>query len=88
MQVIKYIPYVPPAAEQFEEEEGFVFDGAAAPAPVAEKEPVTEEDMFDGVEEDEPEEVKEPVKRKKKQEVEADEEDDIEDIIAEWGKSN
>lgn len=88
VQVIKYIPYVPPAAEQFEEQEGFVFDGAAAPAPVAEKEPVTEEDMFDGVEEDEPEEVKEPVKRKKKQEVEADEEDDIEDIIAEWGKSN
>jgi len=86
VQVIKYIPYVPPAAEQFEEEEGFVFDGAAAPAPAVEKEPATEEDMFDGVEEeDEPEVVKEPVKRKKKQEVEADDDDDIEDIIAEWG---
>ena len=85
VQVIKYIPYVPPAAEQFEEEEGFVFDGSAAPAPVVEQEPVTEEDMFEGVEEDEPEEVKEPVKRKKKKEVEADDDDDIEDIIAEWG---
>lgn len=88
VQVIKYIPYVPPAAQQFEEEEGFVYDGATAttaPAKAESKVVDIEEAMFEEVDDEEAEEIVEPVKRKKKQEAPVEDEDDIEDIIAEWG---
>ena len=82
VQVLKYVPYVPPSP--FEAQEGYVNGADTTAEPAPEPEPQAMFSAFPPVEEDIPDVVPEPVKRATKKVKPIKKETDLASVIDKW----
>jgi len=82
VQVLKYVPYVPPSP--FEAQEGYVNGADTTAEPASEPEPQAMFSAFPPVEEDIPDVVPEPVKRATKKVKPIKKETDLASVIDKW----